>query len=88
MNQDTLLIRQLDIQPWVSISRAMHIFTDNRDEQTSDEIWLVEHPAVFTQGQAGKAEHLLMTGDIPVMQSDRGAGNLSRTRSAGDVCPD
>ncbi|EOS93962.1 lipoyltransferase [Erwinia tracheiphila PSU-1] len=50
----------------------MHIFTDNRDEQTSDEIWLVEHPAVFTQGQAGKAEHLLMTGDIPVMQSDRG----------------
>ncbi|MCX8957108.1 lipoyl(octanoyl) transferase LipB [Erwinia psidii] len=72
MNQDILLIRQLGIQPWASVSQAMHTFTDSRDEHTPDEIWLVEHPAVFTQGQAGKAEHLLMPGDIPVMQSDRG----------------
>lgn len=50
----------------------MHHFTDHRDPDTTDEIWLVQHPAVFTQGQAGKAEHLLMPGDIPVIQSDRG----------------
>lgn len=50
----------------------MHHFTDQRDDQSRDEIWLVEHPPVFTQGQAGKAEHLLMPGDIPVVQSDRG----------------
>lgn len=50
----------------------MHAYTDQRDEHSRDEIWLVEHPPVFTQGQAGKAEHLLMPGDIPVVQSDRG----------------
>jgi len=50
----------------------MHYYTDQRDDQSRDEIWLVEHPPVFTQGQAGKAEHLLMPGDIPVVQSDRG----------------
>lgn len=50
----------------------MHDFTDMRDDTTPDEIWLVEHLPVFTQGRAGKAEHLLMTGDIPVIQSDRG----------------
>ncbi len=50
----------------------MHSFTNHRDESTLDELWLVQHQAVFTQGQAGKAEHLLMPGDIPVIQSDRG----------------
>ncbi|OJI41491.1 Octanoyltransferase [Vibrio vulnificus] len=50
----------------------MHEFTDKRNEETPDEVWLVEHNPVFTQGQAGKAEHLLNTGDIPVVQSDRG----------------
>ncbi|VXC08443.1 lipoyl-protein ligase [Pantoea brenneri] len=50
----------------------MHHYTDQRDSLSRDEIWLVEHPPVFTQGQAGKAEHLLMPGDIPVVQSDRG----------------
>lgn len=50
----------------------MHHYTDRRDSLSRDEIWLVEHPPVFTQGQAGKAEHLLMPGDIPVVQSDRG----------------
>ncbi|ADT87777.1 Octanoyltransferase (Octanoyl-[acyl-carrier-protein]-protein N-octanoyltransferase) (Lipoyl/octanoyl transferase) (Lipoate-protein ligase B) [Vibrio furnissii NCTC 11218] len=50
----------------------MHDFTDQRDDTTRDEVWLVEHNPVFTQGQAGKAEHLLNTGDIPVVQSDRG----------------
>ena len=59
----------MDYEP---VWRAMQTFTDQRDEQASDELWLVEHPAVFTQGQAGKAEHVLAPGDIPVVQVDRG----------------
>lgn len=50
----------------------MQRFTDTRDATTPDEIWLLEHPPVFTQGQAGKAEHILFPGDIPVVQVDRG----------------
>jgi lipoyl(octanoyl) transferase len=50
----------------------MQAFTDNRNADTPDEIWLVEHDPVFTQGQAGKAEHILAAGDIPVVQVDRG----------------
>ncbi len=57
---------------YVKVWQAMQDFTDNRDEETVDELWLVEHPAVFTQGQAGKEEHLLMPGDIPVVKVDRG----------------
>ena len=72
MYQDKILVRHLGLQPYEPVSRAMHDFTDSRDDSTPDEIWLVEHLPVFTQGQAGKAEHLLMTGDIPVIQSDRG----------------
>ncbi|MEW7314054.1 lipoyl(octanoyl) transferase LipB [Buttiauxella gaviniae] len=72
MSQDTIQIRQLGLQPYEPISQAMHDFTDTRDENTPDEIWLVEHERVFTQGQAGKAEHVLVPGDIPVIQSDRG----------------
>jgi len=70
--QDKILVRHLGLQPYEPVSQAMHDFTDSRDDSTPDEIWLVEHLPVFTQGQAGKAEHLLMTGDIPVIQSDRG----------------
>lgn len=72
MYQDKILVRHLGLQPYETVSQAMHDFTDRRDDTTPDEIWLVEHLPVFTQGQAGKAEHLLMTGDIPVIQSDRG----------------
>lgn len=72
MPHSSLIIRQLGLQPWAPVSLAMHQFTDQRNDNTPDEIWLVEHPPVFTQGQAGKSEHLLMPGDIPVMQSDRG----------------
>ncbi|MGX4990749.1 lipoyl(octanoyl) transferase LipB [Enterobacter kobei] len=72
MFQDKILVRHLGLQPYEPVSQAMHDFTDSRDDTTPDEIWLVEHLPVFTQGQAGKAEHLLMTGDIPVIQSDRG----------------
>ena len=50
----------------------MQAFTDARDEHTEDEIWLVEHPPVFTLGQAGKPEHVLAPGDIPVLKVDRG----------------
>ncbi|PKH20514.1 octanoyltransferase [Enterobacterales bacterium CwR94] len=72
MYSEPLIIRQLGQQHWEPVSLAMHQFTDARDATTPDEVWLVEHPAIFTQGQAGKAEHLLMTGNIPVVQSDRG----------------
>lgn len=51
---------------------AMQRFTDTRGVDTPDEIWLLEHAPVFTQGQAGKAEHVLFPGDIPVVQVDRG----------------
>lgn len=50
----------------------MRALTDTRDSATPDQFWLVEHDPVFTQGQAGKPEHLLMPGDIPVVQTDRG----------------
>ncbi len=55
-----------------TVWHAMQQLTDDRDETVEDQLWLVEHPPVFTQGQAGKAEHLLNTGDIPVIQVDRG----------------
>ncbi|APG17194.1 octanoyltransferase [Kosakonia radicincitans DSM 16656] len=72
MSQDTILIRNLGLQYYEPVSQQMHDFTDTRDDTTPDEIWLVEHYPVFTQGQAGKAEHVLAPGDIPVIQSDRG----------------
>ncbi|MBL8250300.1 MAG: lipoyl(octanoyl) transferase LipB, partial [Candidatus Competibacter sp.] len=50
----------------------MRAFTDRRDADTPDELWWLEHPPVFTQGMAGRAEHLLAPGDIPVVQTDRG----------------
>ncbi|QBH96876.1 lipoyl(octanoyl) transferase LipB [Limnobaculum zhutongyuii] len=72
LQQDTIILRQLGVQPYLPVSQAMHAFTDRRESTTSDELWLVQHPRVFTQGQAGKAEHVLAAGDIPVIQSDRG----------------
>ncbi len=51
---------------------GVRALTDERDAETPDQFWLVEHDPVFTQGQAGKPEHLLMPGDIPVVQTDRG----------------
>ncbi|MEJ8566944.1 lipoyl(octanoyl) transferase LipB [Elongatibacter sediminis] len=69
---DTLHVRRLGRADYLPTWRAMQDFTDARDESTPDELWLVEHPPVFTQGQAGKAEHVLAPGDIPVIQVDRG----------------
>jgi lipoyl(octanoyl) transferase len=70
--EHAVIIRQLGRQPYEPVFKAMQRFTDERLDETQDEIWLVEHDAVFTQGQAGKAEHILMPGDIPVVQVDRG----------------
>ncbi|MCR9185823.1 MAG: lipoyl(octanoyl) transferase LipB [Halieaceae bacterium] len=57
---------------YLTTLQAMKTFTDNRGADTPDELWLLQHPRVFTQGQAGKAEHVLAPGDIPVIQVDRG----------------
>lgn len=70
--QNQLIIKDLGRRDYLPVWQAMHDFTDSRTEDTLDEIWLVEHNPVFTQGQAGKAEHVLTPGDIPVVQSDRG----------------
>lgn len=67
-----LTIRKLGLQPYQPTWLHMQQFTDQRHADTPDEIWVLEHEPVFTQGQAGKAEHLLQTGDIPVVQVDRG----------------
>lgn len=64
--------RELGLVAYEPVWHAMQRFTDQRTPATGDEVWLVQHPAVFTQGQAGKAEHLLVPGDIPVVQVDRG----------------
>lgn len=72
MSEHSIIIRQLNRQPYTTVFDAMKSFTDNRDDNTEDELWFVEHDPVFTQGQAGKAEHILATGDIPVVQADRG----------------
>lgn len=60
------------LSPYEPVWHAMQTFTDRRGPDTLDEIWLLQHPSVFTQGQAGKAEHVLAPGDIPVIQVDRG----------------
>lgn len=67
-----LIVRRLGLQDYETVWRAMSGYTDCRDSSSTDEFWLVQHPPVFTQGQAGKEEHLLMPGDIPVVQVDRG----------------
>jgi lipoyl(octanoyl) transferase len=65
-------VRDLGRQPYEPVWRAMSAFTDRRGEATVDELWVVEHDPVFTLGQAGKPEHVLAAGDIPVVQVDRG----------------
>ena len=72
LSERNIIIRQLGLAPYQDVSDAMHQFTESRHQDTCDEVWLVEHPPVFTQGQAGKAEHVIAPGDIPVIQSDRG----------------
>jgi lipoyl(octanoyl) transferase len=66
------LIKHLGLVPYEPTWRAMQRFTDDRDSSTRDEIWMVEHPPVFTLGLNAAREHLLAPGDIPVVQIDRG----------------
>ena len=67
-----LIVRHLGLVDYQPTLEAMRELTRERDAQTSDEIWLLQHPRVFTQGQAGKAEHVLAAGDISVIQVERG----------------
>jgi len=69
---ERLGFRDLGLIDYEPAWQAMQRFTDGRHRDTPDEVWLVQHPAVFTQGQSGKPEHLLLPGDIPVVQVDRG----------------
>jgi len=66
------LCRWLGIAPYEKTWHAMQAFTEQRDAQTRDEIWFLEHPPVFTLGMNGKPEHVLAAGDIPVVPIDRG----------------
>ena len=67
-----LIVRVLGQRDYQSTWDAMRAFTAGRGPETSDELWLLEHPAVFTLGQAGRDEHVLAPGDIPVIRVDRG----------------
>jgi lipoyl(octanoyl) transferase len=67
-----IIVRSLGLEPYGKTWEAMQQFTQNRDEKTPDEVWFLQHPAVYTQGQAGKPEHILNAKNIPIVQSDRG----------------
>jgi lipoyl(octanoyl) transferase len=67
-----LNVRHLGCVAYAPTYAAMRSFTETRTPQTVDELWLLEHPPVFTQGQAGRPEHILAPGDIPVVASNRG----------------
>jgi lipoyl(octanoyl) transferase len=66
------LIRRLGLSEYALTWAEMRAFTDGRTEETPDQVWLLQHPPVFTLGQAGRPEHLLAPGEIPVLQTDRG----------------
>ncbi len=70
--KEELFIRELGLQAYLPVWAAMRQFTDKRQADTKDELWLVEHPAVFTLGQAGQETHILNSGAIPVIRTDRG----------------
>ena len=65
-------VQRLGLVPYETVFASQAEYTSVRSETSSDQVWLVEHPAVFTMGQAAKAEHILAAGDIPIVQSDRG----------------
>ena len=72
IDPQSIIVKPLLRQDYEPTWHSMQRFTDARNEQTADEIWLVEHPPVFTLGLAGKSEHLLAPGDIPVIKTERG----------------
>ena len=67
-----LTVKQLGLREYIPIWEAMQMFTAHRSNETPDELWIVEHPPVFTLGLNGKSEHILDSGNIPVIQVDRG----------------
>ncbi|MDX2347108.1 MAG: lipoyl(octanoyl) transferase LipB [Legionella sp.] len=67
-----MVVRSLGLEPYAKTFEAMKQFTHQRDGNTPDEIWFLQHEAVYTQGQAGKPEHILNAQNIPIAQSDRG----------------
>jgi len=67
-----LIVRELGLSDYTETWQEMRRITDLRNPQSSDELWLLEHPRVFTLGQAGRVEHVLDAGEIPVIDSDRG----------------
>jgi lipoyl(octanoyl) transferase len=68
----SLIVRELGLQPYEQVWQAMRAFTDERSASTTDELWLLQHPPVYTLGKNARAEHVLSPGDIPVIKSDRG----------------
>ena len=66
------LVKYLELAPYEPTWRAMQRFTDDRNQSTPDEIWMLEHPPVFTLGMNASREHVLSPGDIPVVEIDRG----------------
>ncbi len=70
--EQKILVRELGMQPYVPTWHAMRDFTQQRQANTADELWLLQHEAVYTLGQAGDPKHVLAAGDIPVVQVDRG----------------
>ncbi|MFC1748148.1 lipoyl(octanoyl) transferase LipB [Pseudomonadota bacterium] len=72
MHTDNVTVRQLGLREYTPVWQAMQAYTDQRQSDWDDEIWLVEHPPVFTLGFNGKPEHLLNPGDTPVINIDRG----------------
>ncbi len=69
---ETVVVKSLGRVDYAPTLALMQAFTDTRTEMTPDEIWCLEHPPVYTLGQAGRTEHLLAPGDIPVVRCDRG----------------
>lgn len=67
-----LVVRRLGRQTYQPVLDAMRAFTDQRSDTTADEFWVLEHEPIFTLGQAGKPEHVLAAGDIPVIRVERG----------------
>lgn len=72
MSSNALILRRLPLSSYEPVFTAMKDFTLARDDSTTDELWVLEHEPVFTQGQSGKPEHILRTTDIPIVQTDRG----------------
>lgn len=72
MDPNEVDIKDLGLQDYSTVWASMREYTNQRDLNTPDALWFVEHPPVYTQGQAGKPEHILNPGSIPIIQTDRG----------------